>query len=349
MINPKSFFPITTLSVFILGLSCVTPTDVGAVEHHPPQQIPADNTSEISTSKTLMPVQQGTATILATGAISDRLAALNAEFPTGMETGVSSGDATPTIGIWGNPYYSYSNDDNVSTGYDSYTYGTFLGGDYILNDQLTVGLMLGIDTTDIDSKVNNGGSDTLGITVAPYGRFTLNQNYSFDVSAGYTNSNSDSDRVAAGTRVTGSSDVNRFFTSVGLNGSFWKDRWNFLGRLGTTNSFDNRNEYTESNGTIIGGDSSSFGQFQAGLTTGYYFAKVRPWVSVMYAYDYDRELPQVGAGQVSPSDDRDQVVLGYGASIFNLGRFTADLSVKHTLFKENYENTSVGLSLSTSF
>lgn len=291
--------------------------------------------------------QQVAGTLAATNAVMGRLAEMNVL--SNGQTGLSSGDVPLGISVWANPFYTRSKDSNVSTGYKSESFGAFFGGDYALGNDYTIGIMFGVDNTDVKSRVNGGGSDTVGLTVAPYLRYTIDRNYSVDATVGYTNSDSDNDRIAAGTRITGSSDTNRWFGSVGANGSYWHDRWNFLARLGTTLSYDDRDGFRESNGTYVAGDSSTFGQAQIGGTAGYYFTNLRPWLSATYTYDYKRELPKVAANQFRPSDDRDQVVFGAGLTVFGLGAVVGDLNVKHSVGKEKYDNTTFGLTFSTSF
>ncbi len=332
----------SVLSVLALGFICTLPMDAYAIHEE------EEGTTVTSTSSTLQPVMQSAQTVLATGVVFDRLASLDVGYPSNL-SGVSSGDKSMGINAWAAPYLTFAKDKNTATAYDSETQGIFFGADYKVTDRWTAGLMLGVDHTEVDSKVNGGGADTIGVTVAPYGRYMINKNYAMDASIGYTNSSSDNDRIDAGTLVTGNSDVDRFFFSAGFNGNWWQDRWNFSGRLATSNSFDDSDAYTESNGTAVRSRTTSFGQMQVGGTVSYYFEKVRPWMSATYAYDYNRKLPVVGAGQPRPSDDRDQFVLGYGATLFNMGAVNADFGIKHTLFKSNYDNTNVGLSLSASF
>lgn len=332
--------PVMALGTF--GLLCAMPANAQMIV------IEDNDTTEAPSSTVLQSDFQQSQTLLATGAVVDHLFMMNTGTPPG-DTGISTGDEPLGLNVWMTPYLVSAKDKNAATGYSSDTVGVFLGGDTKINDMLTAGLMLGIDSTDVDSKVNGGGTDMLGLTIAPYGRYTIDKNYSVDASIGYTNSNSDNARLASGTRVTSSSDLDRFFFSAGVNGNFWHDRWNFAGRLGTSNSHDKSGSYTESNGTVISGKSTSFGQLQLGGTASYYFENVRPWVSLTYSYDYNRDLPVVAASQPKPSDDRDQVILGYGATVFNFGQVNADLSIKHTLFKDKYNNTNAGITFSTSF
>jgi len=340
-VSKKGFLASAAFSLFTFSLLCVGAT--------PAKAQPDDSvvTTE-ATSKTLMSAQQASGTTQSVYAVFDRLAFLAAN-PANAGSGFSSGEAGHGVNLWANPYYTHAHDTNLSTGYDSDTVGAFVGGDYKFTDRLTSGVMLGIDGTNINSKVNGGGSDSTGVTFAPYMRFSFNNTYSTDLTVGYTNSKSDNDRLATGTRVTGSSDTDRVFGALGANASFWQERWNFLARVGTVLSRDYRDSFTESNGTYVGRAETSFGQAQIGGTVGYYFASLRPWLSATYAYDYTRKLPDVAVGQVKPSDDRDQIVLGLGATVFNLGPLMGDLSVKQTVFKENYDNTQVGLTLSASF
>jgi len=292
--------------------------------------------------------QQVVATQRTVEAVFDHLANLAVEIPD-LKTGVSTGDTPLGINLWINPSYTRAHDDNSVIGYTSKTYGAFFGGDKALGNA-TLGLMLGIDHTDLDSKSNGGGSDTQGLTIAPYGRYKFNRTYSLDLTAGFTSSQADNDRLGfTGNRVTSDSDTKRWFAALGLNGSYWLDRWNFLGRAGTTLSHDRRGAFTESDGTAVNSDSSAFGQAQLGMTVSRYFTHLRPWVSATYAYDYRRKFAEVAAWQPQPSHDRSQMVLGLGLTVFGYGSVVGDLGIKQTVMREDYTNTQVGLTLSVPF
>lgn len=334
-------------SLLALGFSYSTPS---FADHHEEE----DDTHQINdttlteTSVTVMGAQQAFHTTQAVNSVFDRLTSLDGVADFG-KTGIASGETANNIGVWFNPFYSHVRDTNVSTGYNGNTYGAFFGGDYKFNPAMTAGLMLGVDNTHIDSKVNRGGSDTTGVTVAPYLRYKISKNYSADGTLGYTTSDSDNDRFALGSRITGTSDTSRWFGSVGINGNFWQDRWNFVPRIGTTIASDHRDASTESDGTAIAKQDTAFGQAQVGLKTSYYFKKVAPWISATYAYDYERKLAAVAVSQVKPKGDRDQLILGIGATLFGYGAVTGDLSIKQSVFKEKYDNTSVGLTVSAAF
>lgn len=307
-----------------------------------------NDTTLTETSVTVMGSQQAFHTTLAVNSVFDRLASLDGVADFGR-TGIASGEITQNFSVWANPFYSHVLDSNVSTGYNGNTYGAFFGGDYKVTPAITAGLMLGVDNTHINSKVNGGGADTTGVTVAPYLRYKISKNYSADGTFGYTTSDSDNERFALGSRITGTSDTSRLFGSVGINGSFWQDRWNFVPRIGTTIASDHRDASTESDGTSIAKQDTSFGQAQVGLKTSYYLKKVAPWISMTYAYDYDRKLAAVATSQVKPKNDRDQLILGIGATVFGYGSVTGDLSVKQSVLKEKYDNTSVGFTVSAAF
>ncbi len=328
------------VSLMAIGASYSSPSFADHFEEN--------DTTLTETSVTVMGAQQAFHTTQAVNSVFDRLTSLDSVTDFG-KTGIASGEIANNISVWLNPFYAHVRDTNVSTGYNGNTYGAFFGGDYKVNPATTAGLMLGVDNTHINSKVNGGGSDTTGVTVAPYARYKFSKNYSADATFGYTTSDSDNERFAIGSRISGTSDTSRWFGSVGVNGSFWQDRWNFVPRIGTTIASDHRDASIESDGTAVAKQDTSFGQAQMGVKTSYYFKKVAPWISATYAYDYERKLPTVASTQVKPKDDRDQLILGIGATVFGYGAITGDLSVKQTVFKEKYDNTSVGFTVSAAF
>ena len=327
------------VAFLILGAGCLLSSPAAAQMH---------GTEESETTATVMGSQQSIQTTNAVNAAFDRLSLLSVELPA-AGSGVSSGEMLKGVNLWINPYYTHSKDTNASTAYDGNTYGAFFGGDYKMNEALTLGLMLGVDNTDIESKVNGGGSDSIGLTISPYARYALNKTYSADMSFGYTTSESDNERFTAGSRIAGTSDSSRWFGAVGVNGSYWYDRWNFIGRVGTSMAKDTRDAYRESDGTNVAEQTSSFGQFQMGVTAGYYMEKVRPWASLTYAYDYERKLAAVDPAQVKPDNDRDQFILGVGATLFGYDKFVGDLSVKQNISKNNNSNTTLGFTVSAAF
>ncbi len=309
----------------------------------------ADDTTSWATARTTMFSRQAADTVRATDAVFDRLAFVNVSPPARKRGASAASRNTGAYNLWLSPFYAYTRDKNASTGYKGDTYGGFLGGDYVFNKSWAAGLMLGIDKTHLDSKVNGGGADAVTFTVAPYLRYAFSKTYSADVAFGFSSVDTDNDRLASGALVTGTSKTDRWFGALGANASYWQERWNFLFRAGTILSRDKRDAFTETDGTLVADEKASFGQAQLGGTLGYYFQHIRPWLSTFYTYDYSRKLPEVGLGQAEPDDGRSAVVLGLGTTVFGYGMFSGDLSVKQAFFKKNYDDVTVNLAINAAF
>lgn len=92
------------------------------------------------------------------------------------ESGISSGETLKGLGMWGQTFGSYANQDrreNVD-GYDATTYGLAFGADARVIDPLRVGLSLAYARTDVDADGSRAGSgqDISSYIASLYGTYT---------------------------------------------------------------------------------------------------------------------------------------------------------------------------------
>jgi outer membrane autotransporter protein len=265
--------------------------------------------------------------------------------------GMSASSHAKGIGVWANVSYSNFDDDHPSTVLDGDTVSGFAGIDYQVLEHLILGVGIGYDTTDIDTTFNAGHTDTDAITGLAYAVVLVEQLpwLSFDFNAGYAGTDTDSSRRAAGVLITGSNDGSRVFGGANANASFWFDNFNLGGNVGWSGSRSSTDRFTESNGTIVPPSDVSSGQFRLGARASYYWPLAQPYVSVTYEYDNIRNQVDVGPGQLVPSDDADDVVVGGGIPFNITARLSGGVDGSVVLGRDNLDSYTVSGNVRYSF
>jgi outer membrane autotransporter protein len=265
--------------------------------------------------------------------------------------GMSAQARAQGIGLWANVSYSNYDDDLPSTAFDGDTVTGFAGIDYQVHDQLILGAGIGYENSDVDTAFNSGNSDTDGITGMAYVVILTQLPWlSFDFNAGYTGTDTDSRRITpAGALVTGSNDGHRVFGGGNANASFWFDNFNVGGNFGYVFSRSTTDRFIESNGTIVPTSDVSLAQIRAGARASYYWPLAQPYVSVTYEHDTVHNQVDVGAGQLVPSDDPDDVVVGGGVNFSITDQISAGVDGSVVLGRDNFDSFTVSGNIRYSF
>jgi len=133
--------------------------------------------------------------------VSDRLTTIRSTGG-GAGSGVSSGDLTENLQMWGQVFGQKSEQglrDGVA-GFDSTTYGTTVGADTEgLHDDATIGVALSYANTDVDSdNATNTQSDINSYNVTLYGDYDLNNDTYVVGDIGYTYGDNETTRYNIG-------------------------------------------------------------------------------------------------------------------------------------------------------
>jgi hypothetical protein len=265
--------------------------------------------------------------------------------------GLSAAAEAQGIGLWANVAYSNYDDDLPSTAFDGDTITGFAGADYQVHDQLILGAGIGYENSDVDTAFNLGNSDTDGITGMAYVVILTQLPWlSFDFNAGYTGTDTDSRRITpAGALVTSSNDGHRVFGGGNANASFWFDNFNVGGNFGYVFSRSTTDRFIESNGTIVPTSDVSLAQIRVGARASYYWPLAQPYVSVTYEHDTVRNQVDVGAGQLVPSDDPDDVVVGGGVNFSITDQISGGIDGSVVLGRDNFDSFTVSGNIRYSF
>ncbi len=224
--------------------------------------------------------------------------------------GLAAGAHKPRIGIWADGAASRILFDKDDSKFDGIIWTGALGVDYVFTDRLVAGVAGIYEDHDIDTTFNRGTIDGSGYTVAPYAVYKINKNFSVDVSGGYSWLEYDMTRLDPlnSSRITGSTDANRWFGAANLNAGTSIDQWRLGARFGTMFANESKDSFRESNDTNNAGESTDVGDVQFGVRLGYSFRVLdglEPYVSALGRYAY----------QDGRSGDKTDAVLGVGTSL----------------------------------
>eukprot|EP00439_Symbiodinium_sp_Y106_P087628 s1_g164.t1 len=133
-----------------------------------------------------------------------------------------------------------------------------------INDELRVGLFATSTWGDVSSPVNNLDIDTTGYSLGAYGRYKWGE---IDVNASTRIGLTDNDIAVSGT--TGSYDTRLASATLGISGQeqLADNVW-MRPAISVTGTWVNREDYVNSAGTAIGGNTTWSGNVTAGPTIG---------------------------------------------------------------------------------
>jgi len=208
-----------------------------------------------------------------------------------------------TVGWVRAVYTDYEQDD--ASQQDGNDVLVAVGAHRDVTDNLRLGAFVTAKWGSVKSPVNNLNIDTTGYSLGAYGRYRLGEEIDLNVSTrlGLTTS----DISVSGT--TGSYDTRLASFTVGISGqeqlsdSIW-----MRPAISLTNTWVNREDYTNSLGTNIGGNTSWSGNLTAGPTIGTSltppegFNRFEPAIGLRATYTYSDQDSQTGTVTTSETN-----------------------------------------------
>jgi outer membrane autotransporter barrel domain len=256
-------------------------------------------------------------------------------------SGLNAGDNPWLMGAWASYSYTDFENDFASTAFDGRRHGGLAGIDASPWEEVLFGMAVGYEDNDIDTTFNLGNQQTDGYTIAPYFGALLTDTWSVSFSFGYSNLDTDQFRTLPGTttRVTSSSDHDRWFGMLNLNGLTTYGNWILSGHIGILHAQDEQDAFLESDGTQVADFQSKLGQWNIGGEAAYSFDEFEPFVRATYENDFSQtEVGVIGGPQ--PSFDEDDVLFGVGLRYFGAKGLTGNLEYNTRLGREDFDEDS---------
>jgi len=199
-------------------------------------------------------------------------------------------------------YTDYEQDDASQQEGDNILVALGIHKDF--NEDLRIGLFATSTWGDVSSPVNNLDIDTTGYSLGAYGRYKWGE---IDVNASTRIGLTDNDIAVSGT--TGSYDTRLASFTFGISGQEQlSDTVWMRPAISVTNTWVNREDYVNSAGTAIGGNTTWTGNVSAGPTIGTSltppsgFKRLEPAIGLQATYNYSDQDTQAGTVTTSETD-----------------------------------------------
>jgi outer membrane autotransporter protein len=264
-------------------------------------------------------------------------------------TGLSSGGEAASHGLWVSASASALDNTFISTEYDGGLFLGMIGYDYRINKRLLLGAALGYESTDIDTRFNNGTVQSNAFTVSPYAAFRICDYLSIDVILSYSFLDYDTTRPTFLGQATGGYDADRYMVSSNLNYYYLTGNWNFNARFGYMYTKEDADGFTESNLNRVQSEDTKIGEFQIGGKIGYFINKFELFIGAYYIYDNTMTKTKVLVGQRRPSNDKSEVEAIAGINLFANDTVNLSAEVSTSMGRDDVDNTSVLVNVSFAF
>ncbi len=238
--------------------------------------------------------------------------------------------------------------------YDATQNNALFGADRLFADRWILGLAIGLEDSQIDTAYNGGDNESDGFTIAPYAAFLINNTFSIDATAGYTDLDYDTRRIdnVSGGTISADFDAERWFAAANLNANVRHNQWLFGGKVGILYTEETQDGYTETGpntARTINERKLDLTQFIAGVNAAYSFNRLEPFVSLYYLNDISSDdgigaggLP-ADVGNTQPNDD-DEFQAGMGFRYFG-DVLSASLEWNSILDRSRFDGHSLFLTL----
>lgn len=265
----------------------------------------------------------------------------------GKANGINAGDGIPVgFGAWASYSRSEFENDFAALAFDGNRNNFLTGIDYSPLESMVVGVALGYEFSDIDTKVNRGNIETDGYSVIPYVGILINDVLSVDGSFGYTHVKADQYRTdpASGTIITSTPESHRVFGMFNLNGLWAHNNWLLGSSIGLLWADNFQDEFTESSGAVVAEQDTELRQFRIGGNVAYSYNEYEPFVSLNYSNDLQITEISVASGP-QPANDKDDFLFGAGVRYFGRNGISGNLEYSKRIDREDFDEDTISLTI----
>ena len=267
-----------------------------------------------------------------------------------MLEGNAAGDGFDyPFGFWASYQRGDFQDGFTATQFDANSNIVFVGADFSPWDNFLAGVAFGYESVETDTMFNAGQQDSSSYSIIPYIGVLLNNHVdvpfdlTLDMAIGYSAVDIEQFRVTSGTRVTSSTDSQRWLFASNLAGAQTFGNWYLGGRLGFLIAKDLQDGFTESDTTVNADQDTRLGRLSLGADVSYLWGSIEPFVATTYQYDFSRDTVSA-----THPDDADDVVVDAGLRWYG-NSLSATLGYSTILGREDFDSSSYQFSIRGDF
>ena len=226
---------------------------------------------------------------------------------------------------------TFLNDGTPGASFDGSLYSATGGVDYLVTDNILVGLMFGYEDFKLDTKFNAGAFEGSGYSVGPYVAVRFWKRYVVNALFAYTWLKSDLNGTSAGTTAAGGYDSTRWLVTGNLEGTWRFGRLRLSPAVGVIYARERRPAFTNSAAFTTPATTTVFGRISFGPEIGFTLFRrghtyVEPFVSIKGQYDFEtRGSLVLSSGAIVPARQKLLARQGFGVNLRLGQQFTARL------------------------
>ncbi|MFN3077068.1 MAG: autotransporter outer membrane beta-barrel domain-containing protein [Alphaproteobacteria bacterium] len=257
-------------------------------------------------------------------------------------TGISSGDAGKSFGVWANATGSILNDYNSNTASDGFSETGLAGIDYRLGD-VVVGLVGSGENTNLDTTFNKGTFSRTGGSVGPYAAYSLfNNKVVLDAFANFGWGSNTYKQPIGTASVSGRYGSERRIYGAHATYANTIDDWDYSLKVGYTYSRDRAESYRQSDDVPFAPQFTRVGEWSLRGKAGWSLGNFHPYGGLAYLRDTLMPMTYVSSSATeSAANDKDEVEAMLGLDYYIKDALTASFEVSHGFFRQDENNTSL--------
>ena len=265
-------------------------------------------------------------------------------------SGMSAGDGNSMpVGAWVGYSYTDTENDFSTTAFTSTRHSVLFGLDTMPSDDLLLGVSVGIERVDVDTRFNSGEQDLSAITVAPYLGLLINDWLTLDATVGIGNVNNDQFRLQGATRIDSEVDSIRWFANTNLAATYTSDALHLTGLAGLLWVTQRDDDFFESNGQFTQDSHYNVGRALLGGEIAYSIGAWEPYASGLFEYDFTSTSQQYAAGVVAPQNDQTDVLVSAGLRYFGNNNISGALEYNTLFGRQDLDEYSINASIRWEF
>ena len=239
----------------------------------------------------------------------------NAGFGSGSH--VAGQGAQRRYGLWLNGAYSDIDYDKTNLKFDGDSYSVGFGFDYLITDNIVIGISAAYENTDLDLTSANGHFDRDGWTIGPYVAFRLGDYFTLSAALGFSWLEADSSTSLGGSEKY---DTDRWFQMTNLAFNYPIGNWRLGANVGYLYIDEQDDAHSTGNGFSVGKQNRNIFQGRVGAQAGYDFGGIVPYVMGRLEHEFETtdtvNLIAGGVTTQSTKPDRTGFTVGLGVNFY---------------------------------
>jgi outer membrane autotransporter protein len=271
--------------------------------------------------------------------------------PPSGPTGLSSGESSSGLAVWGSASGTRLDNSAASTRFRADLGTLMAGADIPIGDTLVLGAAVAGEAVHGDTAFNDGAFGRSGVSFVPYAAFRPTDDLSVTAMLGYGGGWAQSGRKFAGVSATADYEYQRLMASAEASYRFAIGALSLTPKVGYLYAMERNTTYSEMRNDGQGGGNTiaarwdPVGEARIGLRASYDFGRIEPYAQATYVFDNVMRRQSMPAGSPQVSNDQDEVQFQAGLAVQVTSSLEGSIDLTQSVGRDDMSETSFGLNL----